>query len=107
MNCSDDIGRDDVAKQDMTIYAEWEKKSTSGSDYNKYDGEGDVLLRIYLNENTRSVDRVVNMNEQAENGRISIEEATKVVKKYYKQAYSNDDMDIEGLFTIKTWNAGD
>lgn len=106
MNCSDDINRDDVANEDMTIYAEWEKKSTAGSDQNEFDGETDVLLRIYLNEYTRSVDRVVNMNEQAKNGRVSIEEVTAVVKKYYKQAYSNDDMDIEGLFTYDTWNSG-
>lgn len=99
---------------DLRVYADWQetkpgkddKPSKPGNDDDD-DGEDEVLLKIYVNGNTKSAAKVVDMDAYDNDGKITLAEATKVVKKYYEQASDNDDMDIDGLFTYRTWNGGD
>lgn len=70
------------------------------------DSDDDIVMRIYLNGNTTTVAKVVNMESYATDGKITLTEATKVINKYYEEKYDDDDMDIEGLFTASTWNSG-
>lgn len=80
---------------DATAYAKWDTVT-----------EYDVTMKIYLNENTKSVAKAVNMEAYAGDGKITYAEAEKAVRKYYEEKYDDDDMDIEGLFTRSTWNGG-
>lgn len=90
---------------DLRVYADWqETKPGKGDDDG--DGEDDVILRIYVNGNTKSVAKVVNMEKYAGDGKITHSEAEKVVRKYYEEKYTDDDMDVDGLFTKSTWNGG-
>ena len=91
---------------------------TDGEDYVVVNRDGDdyvymmatnvnvVQLKIYLNGNTKSAAKIVDMIDYAKDGKITLSEATKVVNKYYEQARSDDDMDVDGLFVKSTWNNG-
>lgn len=204
MNCTEDIGRDDVAKEDMTIYAEWESTGSNEADddwytdsdddyyvddfegdasdyvtvvldlnysgskdkyvkglepddkmgvvlekvddpsrsgytfegwywdddydykvkdneyvggkagdyiriyakWNKKDSTPDVMLRIYINGKTSSAAKIVDMDNYADDGKITRDEVKTVVKKYYTAA-DNDGLTYHGLFTTDTWDKGD
>ena len=68
--------------------------------------KGDVLLKIYVNGNTKSAAKVVDMASYAKDNKITLTEAEKVVRKYYEEKDSDDDMDVDGLFTAESWNHG-
>lgn len=86
---------------DLDVFADWQETIPGKNE------KGDVVLRIYLNENGDRVAKVVNMEKYASDGKITLTEVEKVVRKYYEEKYTDDDMDIEGLFTKETFNRGD
>lgn len=96
MNCSNDINRDDVANDDIKIYAEWERIPEN----NKYD----VTLRVYLNGDGINVDRTFDMSGYGDV--ITQAEVKTVINKYYT-AKSGYTLTYQGLFTNKTWDDGD
>jgi len=96
MNCSQDVGRDDVANSDIKIFAEWEKVAEN----NKYD----VTLRVYLNGDALNVDRTFDMSGYGDV--ITQAEVKSVINKYYT-AKSGYTLSYHGLFTTKTWDDGD
>ena len=95
--CKDDVDGDEKVTRDCTIYAKWTRRNS----------DKEVLLKIYLNENTKAAAKVVDMDAYDNDGKITLTEVEKVVRKYYEEKYRDDDMDIDGLFTAKTWNHGD
>lgn len=95
--CKDDVDGDEKVTRDCTIYAKWTRRNS----------DKEVLLKIYLNENTKAAAKVVDMDAYDNDGKITLTEVEKVVRKYYEEKYDDDDMDIDGLFTAKTWNHGD
>lgn len=64
--------------------------------------EAFVMLRIYLNGNTKSCDRIVDMTSYVENDNVTRDAAKKIVDKYYT-AKSGEEMRLVGLFTDATW----
>lgn len=98
MNCSNDVNRDDVINADMTIYCEWEKTYVA----NKYD----VTLRVYTNGDTQYVDKVLDLEDYADDGKITRAEVESLLNKKYtaKSGYS---LAYYGLFTAETWDDGD
>ena len=100
VNCSKDINRDDVINKDMTIYCEWERDYFAEA--NKYD----VTLRVYTNGETRYVDKVLNLEDYAGDGKITRSEVEKLLNKKYS-AKSGYYLSFYGLFTAETWDDGD
>ena len=100
MNCSNDINRDDVINADMTIFCEWERNYFAEA--NKYD----VSLRVYTNGDTQYVDKVLNMEDYAGDGKITRTEVEKLLNKKYS-AKSGYTLAFHGLFTAETWDDGD
>lgn len=99
---------------DLKVFADWQEtipgkdeKPNKGDKDDDDDGDDEVLLKIYVNGNTKSAAKVVDMDAYDNDGKITLTEATKVVNKYYEAKYDDDDMDVDGLFTSKTWNDGD
>lgn len=85
-------GSDRVTKNDV-IFAKWEERKTNN----------EVMLKIYLNGNTRTVDKVVDMYDYSTDGEISLSEVQKVVNKYYTSRNSKG-MDIDGLYGTESWS---
>lgn len=95
-DCKDAVKESDKLYKNDTIYAKWDRRLNTN----------EMMLKIYLNDNTRSVAKIVDLYEYSRDGKITKSEVDKIVKKYYTQASSGDDMDIDGLFTSTTWNNG-
>ena len=100
VNCSKDINRDDVINKDMTIYCEWERDYFAEA--NKYD----VTLRVYTNGDTRYADKILNLEDYANDGKITRSEVEKLLNKKYS-AKSGYYLSFYGLFTAETWDDGD
>lgn len=99
-NCKNDVERNDKVqgsnKGYQTIYAKWVKKNY----------EHEVLLKIYLNGNTESAVKVIDLDAYVRDGKFTRYEASQIVSQYYEAKSSKDDMDVDGLFTSTTWNHG-
>ena len=79
--------------QDCTIYAKWEYRDTSN----------DILLKVYLNDNTHTPVRTIDMYKYTrDDGYISLSEVKEAVKLYYT-AKDTDGMYFEGLYNSDTW----
>lgn len=61
-----------------------------------------VLLKIYINGDTSSADRIVDMTGYIKDQNVTRSEVETVVKKYYK-AKSSKGLDLDGLFLDDTW----
>lgn len=71
--------------------------------YAKWQDEAFVLLRIYVNGDTASVDRIMDMTQYVENDNITRDAVEKIIKKYYS-AQSGKSLSLAGLFTDSTWS---
>ena len=74
---------------DTTLVARWEKEAL-------------VLLKIYINGDTSSADRIVDMTGYIADQNVTRSEVEKVVKKYYT-AKTSAGLDLDGLFLDETW----
>lgn len=70
--------------------------------YAKWQDEAFVLLRIYINGETSSVDRIIDMTKYVENDNVTRDAVEKIIKKYYS-AQSGKSLSLAGLFTDSTW----
>lgn len=71
---------------DTTLYARWQSEST-------------VLLRIYLDPNTTTPDRIVDITGKVVGNSVSRSEVETIVTKYY----TGSNMKLVGLFSDATW----
>ena len=94
--CKDAVKDSDKIYKNDEIFAKWEYRKNTN----------DIMLKIYLNGEAKSAAKIVDLYDYAKDGRITKDEVDNIVKKYYKAKSSNDDMDIEGLFTVDTWHNG-
>lgn len=72
-----------------TLYARWQSEAT-------------VLLRIYLEDNTTTADRIVDITGKVVGNSITRSEVETIVLKYYS-AQSGKTMKLVGLFNDNTW----
>ncbi len=91
--CTEDVSHDDRLYNNSTIYAKWERRKTNN----------EIMLKIYLNGNTKSVAKVVDMYEYARDGKISISEVKEAVSAYYTSKDS-DGLEFSGLFEAEGWS---
>ena len=92
-DCKDDVDADDRVYRDCTIYAKWERRKTNN----------EFMLKIYLNGNTKSVAKIVDMYDYSKDGKISLSEVKEVVKNYYT-AKDSDGLSFSGLFEADEWS---
>ena len=69
---------------------------------NKYD----VTLRVYTNGDTQYVDKVLDLDDYAGDGKITRTEVENLLDKKYS-AKSGYSLAYYGLFTAETWDDGD
>lgn len=68
----------------------------------KWGSEATVLLRIYLDPNTTTADRIVDITGKVVGNSVTQSEVEKIVTTYYS-AESGKEMKLVGLFTDATW----
>ena len=95
-DCEDAVKDSDKIYKNDEIFAKWERRLNTN----------EMMLKIYLNGNTHTVAKVVDLYDYSKDGKITKSEVDSIVKKYYTAKSSSDDMDIDGLFTVNTWNNG-
>lgn len=76
---------------DTTLYAQWA-------------AEASVLLKIYLNGDTKTAHIIYDMKGYIKDNAITKADVETVVKKYYKAANSSG-LKLDGLFTSDNWSA--
>lgn len=74
---------------DTTLYAQWAD-------------EAFVLLKIYINGDTSSADRIMDMTGYIKEQNLHRSDVAAVVKKFYSAADSNG-LKLDGLYTDTTW----
>lgn len=92
-------------QDDVTAYAEWALESdTSGKpmDGTTNSKTGKVYLEIYINDNTKTVEKRIDITSYASDDKITRAEVETVVKKYVtaKSGYS---LKLIGLFDEEGW----
>ena len=92
-DCEEPVEADDKVYRDDEIFAKWEKRKTNN----------EVMLKIFVNGDTKSVAKIVDMYDYAKDGEISMSEVKEVVKKYYT-AKNSDGMSFIGLFEADDWS---
>ena len=91
--CTEDVSSDDRLYNNATIYAKWERRKTNN----------EIMLKVYLNGNTKSVAKVVDMYEYSRDGKISISEVKEAVSAYYT-GKDADGLEFSGLFEAEGWS---
>lgn len=92
-DCKDDVESSDRVYKNCTIYAKWEYRQTNN----------ETMLKIYLNGNTKSVAKIVDMYEYSKDGKITMSEVKEAVKQYYT-AKNSDGLSYDGLFEAHDWS---
>ena len=92
--CNDAVEVDDEIREGAEIFAKWQYRGISN----------EIMLKIYLNGNTKAVAKVVDMYSYSlDDDAISLGEVKEVVKKYYTNRNS-DGLYFEGLFDTDSWS---
>ena len=91
--CTEDVSTDDRIYNNSTIYAKWERRKTNN----------EIMLKVYLNGNTKSVAKVVDMYEYSRDGKISISEVKEAVSAYYTGKDSHG-LEFSRLFEAEGWS---
>jgi len=88
----DAVKLSDRVTEDCTIYAKWVREEV----------HHEAMLKIYLNGDTKSAAKIVDLHDYAKDGWISMDEVKEIVKKYYTSKDSNG-MYYSGLFDGENW----
>jgi len=91
-NCKNDVEWNDKVLDNCTIYAKWEHV------------QHETMLKIYINGDTKSAAKIVDLHAYAKDGKISMNEVKEVVAKYYT-AKDSDGLSYYGLFDSDNWNS--
>lgn len=92
-DCTKKVKSSDKIYEDRNIYAKWEYRDTNN----------DILLKIYVNGNTHTPVRTVDMYKYTrDDGYISLSEVKEAVKLYYT-AKNSDGMYFDGLYNSTEW----
>jgi LPXTG-motif cell wall-anchored protein len=92
-HCTDPVEAGDKVYRNDEIFAKWEKRKTNN----------EIMLKIYVNGDTKSVAKIVDMYDYAKDGEISMSEVKEAVKKYYS-AKNSDGLSFIGLFEADDWS---
>lgn len=92
-NCTYKVDVEEKIYNDRTIYAKWEYRDTNN----------DILLKVYLNGNTHTPVRTIDMYKYTrDDGYISMSEVKEAVKLYYT-GKNTDGMYFDGLYDSTEW----
>jgi len=87
-----EVDAHDKVTKDCEIYAKWERGFA----------HHEIALKIYINGNTKTPAKVVDMHDYAHDGRISMSEVKEVVLANYTAKDSNG-LSYDGLYNASTW----
>ena len=92
-NCTNKVDVEEKIYNDRTIYAKWEYRDTNN----------DILLKVYLNGNTHTPVRTIDMYKYTrDDGYISMSEVKEAVKLNYT-GKNTDGMYFDGLYDSTEW----